>query len=155
MSRGNYKIFNACHENRPLPIYFNSIYTGGNFVWTSFHVYKDIQKRTGGEIYIGVVGPVRTGKSTFYQTFYGGHGPSFHGRGAGKGTARDEIPQSAAGKTIMTTEPKFIPKEGALIHVGQDTELKIRLVDCVGYMVEGASGHMEADSERLVKTPLV
>ena len=118
-----------------------------------FHVYKDIQKRTGGEIYIGVVGPVRTGKSTFIKRFMEAMVLPSMEEGPEKVRARDEIPQSAAGKTIMTTEPKFIPKEGALIHVGQDTELKIRLVDCVGYMVEGASGHMEADSERLVKTP--
>ena len=118
-----------------------------------FHVYKDIQKRTGGEIYIGVVGPVRTGKSTFIKRFMEAMVLPSMEEGPEKVRARDEIPQSAAGKTIMTTEPKFIPKEAASIRIGGDTELKIRLVDCVGFMADGASGHMEENSERLVKTP--
>ena len=118
----------------------------------NFHVYKDIQARTGGEIYIGVVGPVRTGKSTFIKRFMDllvlpGMTDSHE-----KSRAQDELPQSAAGKTIMTTEPKFIPKEAAEIKVG-DAQVKVRLIDCVGFMVEGASGHVENDEERLVKTP--
>lgn len=119
----------------------------------NFNVYKDIQARTNGEIYIGVVGPVRTGKSTFIKRFMDllviPNIEDVHS----KERAIDELPQSAAGKTIMTTEPKFIPKEAAQIHISDDTEVNIRLIDCVGYMVEGATGHIENEQERLVKTP--
>lgn len=119
----------------------------------SYHVYKDIQARTGGDIYIGIVGPVRTGKSTFIKRFMDllviPNISDVHS----KERAIDELPQSAAGKTIMTTEPKFIPKEAAEIAISEDTKVKIRLVDCVGYMVEGAAGHIENEQERLVKTP--
>lgn len=118
-----------------------------------YNVYKDIQARTGGDIYIGVVGPVRTGKSTFIKRFMDllviPNIEDVHS----KERAIDELPQSAAGKTIMTTEPKFIPKEAAEIIVSDDTKVNIRLVDCVGYMVEGAAGHIENEQERLVKTP--
>lgn len=118
-----------------------------------FDVYKDIQARTNGEIYIGVVGPVRTGKSTFIKRFMDllviPNIEDVHS----KERAIDELPQSAAGKTIMTTEPKFIPKEAAEIKITDDTTVNIRLIDCVGYMVEGASGHIENEQERLVKTP--
>lgn len=118
-----------------------------------FDVYNDIKARTGGDIYIGVVGPVRTGKSTFIKRFMDllviPNITDVHS----KERAIDELPQSAAGKTIMTTEPKFIPKEAAEIVLGEDTKVNIRLIDCVGYMVEGASGHIENEQERLVKTP--
>ncbi len=119
----------------------------------NFNVYKDIQARTNGEIYIGVVGPVRTGKSTFIKNFMellvipgilDAHS---------KERAIDELPQSAQGKTIMTTEPKFIPKEAVEIPFGEDSKAKVRLIDCVGFMVEGASGHIENEQERMVKTP--
>lgn len=118
-----------------------------------FDVYNDIQARTGGEIYIGVVGPVRTGKSTFIKRFMDllviPNIEDVHSRER----AVDELPQAAAGKTIMTTEPKFIPKEAAEIALDDNTKVKIRLIDCVGYMVDGASGHTENDHERMVKTP--
>ncbi len=118
-----------------------------------FDVYNDIQARTGGEIYIGVVGPVRTGKSTFIKRFMDllviPSITDVHSRER----AIDELPQSAAGRMIMTTEPKFIPKEAAEITLDNDTKVKIRLIDCVGYMVEGASGHFEDQHERMVKTP--
>lgn len=118
-----------------------------------FNVYKDIQARTGGEIYIGVVGPVRTGKSTFIKRFMDllviPNMDDVHS----KERAIDELPQSAAGKTIMTTEPKFIPKDAAQIMLNEDTKVNIRLIDCVGYMVDGASGHIENEQERMVKTP--
>lgn len=119
----------------------------------NFNVYKDIKARTGGEIYIGVVGPVRTGKSTFIKRFMelmvlpGMEDEHMKTR------TRDELPQSATGKTIMTTEPKFIPKEAAEIMLGDGIQAKVRLIDCVGFMVEGATGHVENDAERLVKTP--
>lgn len=119
----------------------------------NFNVYSDIQARTNGEIYIGVVGPVRTGKSTFIKRFMEQMVlPEIEDEHV-KERARDELPQSAAGKTIMTTEPKFIPKEAAKIPLGDEIEAKIRLIDCVGFMVEGAAGHIENDAERLVKTP--
>lgn len=118
-----------------------------------FDVYNDIQARTGGEIYIGVVGPVRTGKSTFIKRFMDllviPNIEDVHS----KERAIDELPQAAAGKTIMTTEPKFIPKEAADVVLNDETRLKIRLIDCVGYMVDGASGHIENQHERMVKTP--
>jgi len=118
-----------------------------------FDVYNDIQARTGGEIYIGVVGPVRTGKSTFIKRFMDllviPNIEDVHSRER----AIDELPQAAAGRTIMTTEPKFIPKEAAEITFGDDTKVKIRLIDCVGYMVDGATGHIEDDHERMVRTP--
>lgn len=119
----------------------------------NFDVYNDISERTNGEIYIGVVGPVRTGKSTFIKRFMDllviPNIEDVHS----KERAIDELPQSAAGKTIMTTEPKFIPKEAAKIQLSEDKTVDIRLIDCVGYMVDGAQGHIENDQERLVKTP--
>lgn len=118
-----------------------------------FDVYNDIQARTGGEIYIGVVGPVRTGKSTFIKRFMDllviPNIEDVHS----KERAIDELPQAAAGRTIMTTEPKFIPKEAAEITFNDETKVKIRLIDCVGYMVDGAAGHIEDQHERMVKTP--
>lgn len=118
-----------------------------------FDVYNDIQARTGGEIYIGVVGPVRTGKSTFIKRFMDllviPNIEDVHS----KERAIDELPQAAAGRTIMTTEPKFIPKEAAEIAFNDETKVKIRLIDCVGYMVDGAAGHIENQHERMVRTP--
>ncbi|PNV59732.1 stage IV sporulation protein A [Clostridium sp. chh4-2] len=119
----------------------------------NYNVYKDIEARTKGEIYIGVVGPVRTGKSTFIKRFMELMVlPDIEDEHQMART-RDELPQSAAGKTIMTTEPKFIPKEAALIKLDDGIQAKVRLIDCVGFMVEGAAGHIENDTERLVKTP--
>ncbi len=116
-------------------------------------IYKDIEGRTGGEIYIGVVGPVRTGKSTFIKKFMDllviPNMEDVHNRERTK----DELPQSAAGRTVMTTEPKFIPKEAANVILSGNTSVKVRLIDCVGYMVDGATGHIENDVERMVKTP--
>ena len=101
----------------------------------NFNVYKDIQARTKGEVYIGVVGPVRTGKSTFIKRFMDLMVLPGMEDEHDKARTRDELPQSAAGKTIMTTEPKFIPKEAAKVTIGDDTQVSIRLIDCVGYMV--------------------
>ena len=121
----------------------------------SFQVYRDMKVRTNGEIYIGVVGPVRTGKSTFIKRFMDLLVlPNMTDEHARERT-KDELPQSASGTTIMTTEPKFVPKEAASVKLSDDVEVKIRLIDCVGYMVEGASGHIENDTERQVKTPWV
>ena len=118
-----------------------------------FDVYSDIKARTRGEIYVGVVGPVRTGKSTFIKRFMELMVlPGMEDAHARERT-RDELPQSSAGKTIMTTEPKFIPKEAAQISLEDGIDVKVRLIDCVGFMVEGAAGHIENDRERLVRTP--
>lgn len=118
-----------------------------------FNVYKDMKARTNGEIYIGVVGPVRTGKSTFIKRFMNLMVlPNIEDEND-RNRANDELPQSSSGKTIMTTEPKFVPNEAVSINVEDGIELNVRLIDCVGYMVEGATGHMEGEDERLVKTP--
>ncbi len=118
-----------------------------------YNLYKDIQARTNGEIYLGVVGAVRTGKSTFIKRFMEQMViPHIEDENV-RARTRDELPQSAQGKTIMTTEPKFIPKDAAQIRLTDDAGVKVRLIDCVGYMVEGASGHLENGVERMVKTP--
>ena len=117
-----------------------------------FDVYSDIAERTGGDIYIGVVGPVRSGKSTFITNFMNTFViPSTSGYELER--MRDELPQSAEGKTVMTTQPKFVPSEAAKIKLSDTAEINVRLVDCVGYMVDGATGHLEDGEPRLVKTP--
>ena len=119
----------------------------------TYELYRDIQERCGGEIYIGVLGPVRTGKSTFIKRFMDVCVLPYMEDEHAKQRAMDELPQSAGGKTITTTEPKFIPQQAAQITLKDDMNVKVRLIDCVGYMVDGASGHMEEDMERMVKTP--
>ena len=119
----------------------------------STNIYKDIAARTGGDIYIGVVGPVRTGKSTFVKKFMEQMIlPRLTGQ-AQKARARDELPQSAAGRTIMTTEPKFIPETAVTVELEGGGSFNARLIDCVGYMVEGAMGHVEDEKPRMVKSP--
>ena len=116
------------------------------------NIYQDISVRTGGEIYLGVVGPVRSGKSTFIKCFMELMVlPEIADENERQRTF-DELPQSGTGKTIMTTEPKFIPKEAVELPM-EDMKIKIRLIDCVGFMVKGAGGHLENGQERLVKTP--
>lgn len=118
-----------------------------------YNVYEDINKRTGGEIYLGVVGPVRTGKSTFIKNFMEIMViPELTDAGEKERTI-DELPQSSDGKTIMTTEPKFIPKDGAAITLPSGAVGKVRLIDCVGFVVKDAAGYMEENKERMVKTP--
>lgn len=118
-----------------------------------FDVYQDIKERTGGDMYIGVVGPVRTGKSTFIKRFMETLVLPEMKEGAEKDRTIDELPQSGSGRMITTTEPKFIPKQAAKISLNKETDINVRLVDCVGYMVDSAVGHMEEEKERLVKTP--
>lgn len=120
---------------------------------TEFDLYRDIEQRFGGEIFIGVVGPVRTGKSTFIKRFMDLMVLPNMEDTPEKVRLQDELPQSGTGKTITTTEPKFIPKNAAKIQLSDDVSVNIRMVDCVGYMVDGASGHMEEDMPRMVKTP--
>ena len=116
-------------------------------------LYRDIAERTGGDIYIGVVGPVRTGKSTFIKRFMDVMVIPNVKDDNQKARFIDELPQSAAGRTIMTTQPRFIPNEAATLDIGQDCSLRIRMADCVGYMVEGAVGHTENNAPRMVRTP--
>ena len=118
-----------------------------------FKIYEDIKARTDGDIYVGVVGPVRTGKSTFIKNFMDLLVIPNIENNYKKERARDELPQSAAGRTIMTTEPKFVPNEAIEITVGDNIKFKTRLVDCVGYLVNNALGYMEEDVPRMVKTP--
>ena len=117
------------------------------------NLYQDIQSRTDGDIYVGVVGPVRTGKSTFIKRFMDLLVIPNIENEYKKERAKDELPQSAAGKTIMTTEPKFVPNEAVQIHLGDNLKFKARLVDCVGYLVNNAIGYLEDDVPRMVKTP--
>ena len=116
-------------------------------------IYEDIALRTDGDIYLGVVGPVRTGKSTFIKRFMETLVIPRIDNVYRKERARDELPQSGSGRTIMTAEPKFIPEEAVTIRLGEDTDLSVRLIDCVGYMVKGASGQFEDGVERMVTTP--
>ncbi len=116
------------------------------------NIYDDIAKRTNGEIYLGVVGPVRSGKSTFVKKFMDNVVlPNIESE-YDKERAKDETPQSASGKTIMTTEPKFIPDEAVSVCIGS-SKMRVRLIDCVGYMVEGAIGATENGESRMVMTP--
>lgn len=116
-------------------------------------IYKDITERTGGDIYIGVVGPVRTGKSTFIKQFMDKLVLPNISAEYLKERANDELPQSSSGRTIMTTEPKFIPENAAEINVGKNAVMKVRLIDCVGYIVPSSLGYIEGNEPRMVKTP--
>ena len=118
-----------------------------------FDVYRDISERTDGDIYIGVVGPVRAGKSTFITNFISSLVvPKVKNKHARERMV-DELPQSANGKVIMTTQPKFVPGEAVSVKLGDKIDAKIRLVDCVGYLIDGASGHLDGDKPRMVNTP--
>ena len=118
-----------------------------------YNIYSDIAERSGGDVYIGVVGPVRTGKSTFIKKFMDLLViPNIHNSYQAE-RAKDELPQSAAGRTIMTTEPKFIPNEAVEISLGDNAHLKVRMIDCVGYIVDSALGYIEDEAPRMVSTP--
>ncbi len=117
------------------------------------NIYKDIAARTNGEVYIGVVGPVRTGKSTFIKKFMEKLVLPNIDNAVMKERATDELPQSAAGKTIMTTEPKFIPEEAITVSLAENVSLRVRMIDCVGYIVPGAIGHVENAQPRMVVSP--
>ena len=116
-------------------------------------IFKDIAERTGGDIYLGVVGAVRTGKSTFIKKFMELVVLPNISSEAERSRAQDELPQSAAGKTIMTTEPKFVPNQAATVHVDEGLNVNIRLVDCVGYTVPGAKGYEDENGPRMINTP--
>ncbi len=118
-----------------------------------FDIYNDIRSRTGGDIYVGVVGPVRAGKSTFITNFMEKLVVPKVSNKHVLERMKDELPQSANGKTIMTTQPKFVPNEAVAVSIAENVDVKVRLVDCVGYMVEGATGHLDGEKPRMVKTP--
>ena len=120
---------------------------------TDTSIYRDIMNRTHGDIYIGVVGPVRTGKSTFIKRFMESLVLPNIDNDFVRERAVDEMPQSAGGKTVMTTEPKFIPEEAINVCLADNVELSVKMVDCVGYVVPDAIGHIEDGKERMVNTP--
>lgn len=120
---------------------------------TNVSIYQDIATRTGGDIYIGIVGPVRTGKSTFIKQFMDKLVLPNIPEEYQKERANDELPQSSSGRTIMTTEPKFIPEKGAQINIDNTASMNVRLIDCVGYIVPSALGYIEGDQPRMVMTP--
>jgi stage IV sporulation protein A len=125
----------------------------GGIALEKVDIFRDIAERTGGDIYLGVVGAVRTGKSTFIKRFMEAVVlPNIHSE-AERARATDEMPQSAAGRTIMTTEPKFVPNQAVQIRVAEGLEVNVRLVDCVGYAVEGAKGYEDDNGPRMVNTP--
>lgn len=117
------------------------------------NIYQDIAARTGGDIYIGVVGPVRTGKSTFIKKFMQSMVLPNIEDDKRRERATDELPQSSAGRTIMTTEPKFIPEDAVEISLPSKSKMKVRMIDCVGYIVPSALGYIEDETPRMVKTP--
>ena len=120
---------------------------------TTGKLYRDMAARTGGDIYLGVVGPVRTGKSTFIKRFMDVLVLPNMEEGVRRERATDELPQSAAGRTIMTTEPKFIPEQAAQITLDGVSNMRVRLIDCVGYIIPSALGYIEENQPRMVKTP--
>lgn len=119
----------------------------------NFEIYNDIAKRTGGDIYVGVVGPVRTGKSTFISRFMQSSVLDGITNEYEKQRTIDEMPQSGAGKTVMTMQPKFVPSEAVTVDFGEGVSAKVRLVDCVGYAIDGANGFNDNGIPRMVKTP--
>lgn len=127
--------------------------TYGGMKMTERSIYRDISQRTNGDIYIGVVGPVRTGKSTFIKKFMDTIVIPNIKDDSLKIRTNDELPQSSGGRTIMTTEPKFIPEEAMEISLPDKAHLKVRMIDCVGYVVKDSMGYMEDDMPRMVKTP--
>lgn len=120
---------------------------------TEYSIYQDIKERSGGDVYIGVVGPVRTGKSTFIKKFMDLMVIPNIENSYDAQRARDELPQSAMGRTIMTTEPKFVPNEAVSVTLSGNAKMRVRMIDCVGYIVEDSAGYMEDDEPRMVTTP--
>lgn len=120
---------------------------------SKYNIYQDISKRSGGDVYIGVVGPVRTGKSTFIKKFMDLLVIPNIDNAFKRERAKDELPQSSAGRTIMTTEPKFIPNEAVEVCLSNNAKFNVRMIDCVGYIIDSALGYIEDSAPRMVKTP--
>ena len=120
---------------------------------SAFNLYKDIAERTDGDVYVGVVGPVRTGKSTFIARFMEQLVLPRLPAGPRRDRLADELPQSGSGRTIMTTQPKFVPGEAVTVMLQEQTPVRVRMVDSVGYLVRGALGTSEHDAARMVHTP--
>src|SRR5690625_4952535 len=138
--------------NRSLSSFNSNLRSGGDRL-ERIDVFKDISKRTNGDIYLGIVGAVRTGKSTFIKKFMELVVlPNIEDESE-RARAQDELPQSAAGKTIMTTEPKFVPNQAISVNVDEGLDVNIRLVDCVGYAVDGAKGFEDENGPRMIHTP--
>lgn len=125
----------------------------GGFILENFDIYKDIADRTQGDIYVGVVGPVRTGKSTFIKRFMDLMVIPNIENSYKKQRAKDELPQSSSGKSIHTTEPKFVPNEAVELKLNDGINFKVRMVDCVGYIVKNALGYTDGESAKMVSTP--
>jgi stage IV sporulation protein A len=125
----------------------------GGIILEKVDIFKDIAERTGGDIYLGVVGAVRTGKSTFIKRFMETVVLPNIRNESDRIRAIDELPQSAAGRTIMTTEPKFVPNNAVQITVAEGLNVNVRLVDCVGYAVQGAKGYEDENGPRMITTP--
>jgi stage IV sporulation protein A len=125
----------------------------GGYALENFDIYKDIAERTQGDIYVGVVGPVRTGKSSFIKRFMDLMVIPNIENSYKKQRAKDELPQSSSGKSIHTTEPKFVPNEAVEVKLGEGAKFKVRMVDCVGYIVKGATGYTEGNDAKMVTTP--
>jgi stage IV sporulation protein A len=121
---------------------------------SNYNIYEDISKRTQGDIYIGVVGPMRTGKSTFIKRFMDLLVIPNIENDFIRERSKDELPQSGAGKTIMTTEPKFVPNEAVELNLDDNIKFRMRMIDCVGYLISGVSGHLDEDNNpRMINTP--
>ena len=134
-------------------MYIKAHINRGGIIITNLDIYEDIAKRTKGEIYLGIVGPVRTGKSTFIRKFSENVMIPNIDDEYTRERAKDEMPQSGTGKTVTTTEPKFVPANAVSVVFKENINAKLRLIDCVGYMIPGAIGNMEGDIPRLVSTP--
>ena len=145
--------FSFANISRRFRAYKLNIKFNRRILMEDFDIYRDISERSGGDIYIGVVGPVRSGKSTFITNFMQKLVLPNVGDRYEKERMVDELPQSANGKSIMTTQPKFVPNEAVKLTLGENVTANVRLVDCVGYLIDGAVGHMDGEKPRMVRTP--
>ena len=151
--RGGEKFHCPCHIAELIPIDMNRTRDKEEYSVEQSKLYEDIAQRTQGDIYIGVVGPVRTGKSTFIKRFMETMVLPRIENGYMRDRARDELPQSGSGRVVMTAEPKFVPEDAVVMAMNGGETFSVRLIDCVGYMVPGAMGQYDGDGPRMVTTP--